>query len=276
MIGLLVAGLALARERHPIIGIILCSLAGLVKVPGLVGVVYVAWDWSGGGTPVRGRLKLTAAGLAISGITLAVVTEAIVLMTRAVGSGWGWVSALWNPSSVNSWMDPATGLGTLLGKVVNGVGLGMHVATIVSVSRALGLLGAAAIGLWLLLRADGVGSLRGVGLTLLAFAALGPVVQPWYLVWGLVVLAPIAAGLTRSAIVAVSAVFSFLGLPGGRMLLRDLGRASPLLIAAAVAALALVGLLSLTPRIRQLLRERRARAADRLAEDKASVPAGGT
>ena len=60
------------------------------------------------------------------------------------------------------------------------------------------------------------------------------------------------------------------------MLLRDLGRASPLLIAAAVAALALVGLLSLTPRIRQLLRERRARAADRLAEDKASVPAGGT
>jgi alpha-1,6-mannosyltransferase len=164
----------------------------------------------------------------------------------------------------------------LLGKVVNGVGLGMHVATIVSVSRALGLLGAAAIGLWLLLRADGVGSLRGVGLTLLAFAALGPVVQPWYLVWGLVVLAPIAAGLTRSAIVAVSAVFSFLGLPGGRMLLRDLGRASPLLIAAAVAALALVGLLSLTPRIRQLLRERRARAADRLAEDKASVPAGGT
>jgi len=272
MIGLLVAGLALARERHPIFGIILCSLAGLVKVPGLVGVVYIAWDWSGDGTPARDRLRRTALGLGVSGVTLAAVTEAVAVISRAIGYGWGWVGALKNPGSVNSWMDPATGLGTLIGKIVNAVGLGMHGAAIVSTTRTIGLVAAALIGLWLLFRADGVASLWGAGLTLVAFVVLGPVVQPWYLVWGLVVLAPVAEGRTRAAIVAVSAVFSFLGLPGGRLLVQELERANPLRVAAAAAALAVVGLLSFTPRARQLLRERRERAADRQV-DKAGVPA---
>jgi alpha-1,6-mannosyltransferase len=275
MIGLLVAGLALARERHPLIGIVLCSLAGLVKVPGLVGVVFVAWDWAGDGTPPRDRLRRTALGLAISGVTLAAVTEAIALDTGAIGHGWGWVSALKNPGTVNSWMDPATGLGTLIGKLVNGVGFGMHVTTIVSATRWVGLLAAALIAVWLLLRADGAGILWGVGLTLLAFGALGPVVQPWYLVWGLVALAPVAEGRTRAAIVAVSAVFSFLGLPGGRLLVHQLGAANPLLVAAAAAALAAIGLLSFVPRLRQLRREHR-QPGDRHPRGSAGLPAAST
>lgn len=188
MMGLLVAGLALARERHPVIGIVVCSLAALVKVPALVGVVYIGWDWAGVGVSWRSRARPLAKAAALSGATM-------VAVTSAIGLGWGWVGALSNPASVSSWMDPATGVGGLVARIVNGIGLGEHAPTIVAVARWLGLAAAAGVAVWLLLRADGgVGSFRGLGLTMLAVVVLGPVVQPWYLVWGLVLLAPLVEG----------------------------------------------------------------------------------
>lgn len=257
MMGLLVAGLALARERHPVIGIVVCSLAALVKVPALIGVVYIGWDWAGVGVSWRSRIRPVARAAAVSGVTM-------VAVTYAVGLGWGWVTALSNPASVSSWMDPATGIGGLVARIVNGVGLGEHATTIVGVARWLGLGAAAVLGVWLLLRSDGgVSSLRAIGLTMLAVVVLGPVVQPWYLVWGLVLLAPLVEGRARSSLVLASAVMSFLGLPGGRMLLSHLARDGPLMVLAALAVLAAVGLASLAPRLRQLAKQRRARPGPR-------------
>lgn len=251
MMGLLVAGLALARERHPLVGIVVCSLAALVKVPALVGVVYIGWDWAGVGVSWRSRVRPLAKAVAVSGATMAAVTYAI-------GLGWGWIGALSNPASVSSWMDPATGIGGLVARIVNGVGLGEHAPTIVAVARWLGLAAAAGVAVWLLLRSDGgVGSFRGLGLTMLAVVVLGPVVQPWYLVWGLVLLAPLVEGRARSALMLASAVLSFLGLPGGRMLLGRLAGDGPLVLLDALAVLAAVGVASFAPRLYQLAKQRR-------------------
>ena len=57
--------------------------------------------------------------------------------------------------------------------------------------------------MWLLLHSDRIGALRAMGLTMLIIVALGPVVQPWYLSWGLVVLAPVATGKVRTLIVGL-------------------------------------------------------------------------
>ena len=43
MIGLLVAGLALARTDHPYRGTVLCALAGAIKAPGIIGVAAIAF-----------------------------------------------------------------------------------------------------------------------------------------------------------------------------------------------------------------------------------------
>ncbi len=248
MMGLLVAGLALARERHPIAGIVLCTLATLVKVPALVGVIYIGWDWAGEGVARRQRLRTTAIAVAISGAVMGIVTE-------AVGLGWGWVSALSNPDSVRSWLDPATALGLGAAKLVNAVGLGDHWHVLLSVARGGGFLLAAVIGVRLLLvRADGgAGSLLAIGLTMLGVVLLGPVVQPWYLVWGLVLLAPIAEARMRMLLVALSVVCSFLGLPGARTLVGEIGRANGLVIAVASAVIVAVIVVPLVPRIRRLL-----------------------
>ena len=247
MMGLLVAGLALARERHPIVGIVLCTLAALVKVPALIGVIYIGWDWCGDGVARGQRLRTTAKAVAISGAVMAIITE-------AVGLGWGWVSALSNPDSVRSWLDPATALGLGAAKLVNAIGLGDHWHILLSVARGGAFLLAAVIGLRLLLRADGgAGSLLALGLTMLAVVLLGPVVQPWYLVWGLVLLAPIAGTRMRMLVVVLSVVCSFLGLPGARTLLGEIGRANPLVIAFAAAVIAVVIVIPLVPRLRRLL-----------------------
>jgi alpha-1,6-mannosyltransferase len=251
MAGLLVAGLALAQEGHKLRGLLLCVIAGLIKAPAFAGALYIGWDWAGVGVPWRARLMPLVKAMALAG-------AATVAITYAVGFGWGWLSALLNPGTVPSWMDPADGIGGLIARIVNGVGLGEHSAGITQLSHDVGLTAAATLALWLLLRADGgVKSLRALGLTLIAVVALGPAVQPWYLVWGLVLLAPIVGGRARSLVVAVSAVMSFLGLPGGRRLLAYLEHGSVLVIATAVVVLAVVLVLTFAPRLRDLARQRR-------------------
>ena len=47
MVGLLVAGLALARRGHPVLGVVLCALGAQVKAPCLLGVVFIGWEWAG-------------------------------------------------------------------------------------------------------------------------------------------------------------------------------------------------------------------------------------
>ena len=48
---------------------------------------------------------------------------------------------------------------------------------------------AGVVGLWAFYRLPELGMLRAVGISFLAVVLLGPSLQPWYLVWGIVILA---------------------------------------------------------------------------------------
>jgi hypothetical protein len=246
MLGLLVSGIALARRGRPVAGIVLCALAAAVKVPAAIGIVYIGWEWMGPGIPLRSRIRpLLTAGLISTGVmgALSIVT----------GLGWSWVLNLGAPGTVRSWVAPATGAGIVLTDAAHLVHIGVPLATMLTVTRALGLMGALCAGLWLLWRSERIGSLQAMGLTLLLVVALGPVVQPWYLSWGLVLLAPVATGRVRTLIIGLAVVSAFIGLPGGHTLVADLLNADPLQIA--VALLVCLGILTvpLTPPERQRL-----------------------
>ena len=246
MLGLLVTGLAVARRGRPVAGLVLCALAAAIKVPAAIGVLYVGWEWMGTGIPFRARIRpLLTAGLISGGIM-----GALSLVT---GLGWSWVLNLGVPGTVRSWVAPATGAGIVLTDAAHLVGVGVSLHTMLSVTRAIGLLSALCLGLWLLWRSDRIGSLQAMGLTLLLVVSLGPVVQPWYLSWGLVLLAPVATGRIRSLIIGLSVGSAFIGLPGGHTLVIDLLHADPLQVA--VALLVCLGILTvpLTPLQRQRL-----------------------
>lgn len=243
MVGLLVLGLAVARRGRPMAGIVLCSLAAAVKAPGLLGVLYIGWGWMGEGVPVRERIRpVLSAGL------VAVVIMAV--LSFVTGLGWGWVGLLATPGTVTSWLAPATGVGIVLGHLTHLVHLGVSRGAILSFTRVLGELTAAVLGVVLLVRSERLGVLRAMGITALLVVVLGPVVQPWYLSWGLILLAPVATGKVRSVLFGLSVSSAFIGLPGGRQLLQALLhqlRSDPLVVAVGLLACLFILTVPLTP-----------------------------
>ncbi|MHB8220788.1 MAG: polyprenol phosphomannose-dependent alpha 1,6 mannosyltransferase MptB [Acidimicrobiales bacterium] len=237
MMGLLVAGITAAKCKHPVWGVVLCALAVAIKVPAALGLIYIGWEWMGPGVPWRQRVRPL--------VTTALVSGAIMLVLSAVsGLGLGWIGNLATPGTVRSWLAPATGIGMEITSMLHVLGLHVSQGGVLSVTRVIGLMGAAVASLYLLLISDRIGGLRALGVSLLLFVILGPVVQPWYLTWGIIMVAPIVSGRLRSAVIALSIVSPFIGLPGGRTLLGQLIHANPLAVAAVL--LVLLGVL-LTP-----------------------------
>jgi alpha-1,6-mannosyltransferase len=223
MLGLLVAGLTLAKEKRPIWGIVLCALATAVKAPAALGILYIGWSWLGTGVPVRERVRPVVTG----GLIGLGVLGAFSFVS---GLGWGWISILGTPGVVRSWASPTTGLAFGATGIAHLFHVGVGVSGVLSVTRFLGMVGAVVSGVWLLLNSDRIGTLKALGLTLLLFVLLGPVVQPWYLSWGLILLAPVALGQLRSLVIGLSMVTAFIELPGGTQLVTTLLHGDPLLI----------------------------------------------
>ena len=75
-------------------------------------------------------------------------------------------------------------------------------------------------------------------MSLLLFVVLGPVVQPWYLVWGIIVLAASYVGREHFWLLALSITSPFLGLPGAHDLWNSLLQANLFLMALSLLVLA--------------------------------------
>ncbi len=231
MTGFLVVGLGFAVKRHPVWALFFVSLATAIKAPAAIGIAFVAWNWPGPKATMRQRLRPFAVAGLVAGAVLGVTTW-------IAGFGFGWVDNLLSNGTVRSWAAPATGAGMALTNIAHAVGLhSVGLASVLSVTRFIGLVAAAGFTLWLLWRSGERGWVRSLGLALVLFVVLGPVVQPWYLAWGLVVLAASYQGREHFWLLLLSITGPFIGLPGGRQLLAGLVHSNPLLIALAVAIL---------------------------------------
>jgi alpha-1,6-mannosyltransferase len=208
MIGLLMAGLSLGRRGHFTTGIILCSLAGAIKVPGLIGVFAIAWTFDGT-TPLWRRCRSVAKGCAVAAATLE-------LLSVLSGLGWGWVHTLGASDSVTTWITPAD----LVAKVVPYI----HVSAVsfLDVAHAVGPAIAIAVSLWALKRLPGLGLPRAMGLALMTAVLLGPIVQPWYLLWSIPILSVTAGVRTGTAIKVISVGACLLGAIGLGQLMGEL------------------------------------------------------
>ncbi|MGH9101811.1 MAG: polyprenol phosphomannose-dependent alpha 1,6 mannosyltransferase MptB, partial [Acidimicrobiales bacterium] len=218
-----------------------------VKVPALLAVAFIGWEWMGPLARPRERVRpmLTAA------LVAAVVLE---LAARVTGLGWGWVPALSGPEKVSSAFTPTQLLAGALAVFHQLAGVGPGQAELLDLSRALGLVAAAIICAWLCWRSSRSGMVRALGLAFLVFVALGPVIEPWYLTWGLCVLAAVASGPTRRLMVVVGVAGTFLWLPDSWWVLSGAGQAGLLLVICAGGALALFGAGGLARLARVLVR----------------------
>jgi alpha-1,6-mannosyltransferase len=235
MLGLLVAGLSLARRGHVSAGIIVCALAGAVKVPGLIGVFAIAWTVEGT-APRRRRWRALAEAAVIAAATFE-------LLSVLSGLGWGWVRTLGAADAVTTWITP----GDLLAKTVPTLSRVTHLpvstTSFLAVAHLVGPVLAFAVGLWALRGLPSIGLPRAMGLFLLAVVLLSPTVQPWYLTWPITLLAVTAGARTARAIEGLSIAASILGVVGlGQLMgeLTSLGLLYQVLFALVLAATILV------------------------------------
>jgi alpha-1,6-mannosyltransferase len=194
MVGLMVAGLALAALKRPVAGILLCVLGATVKAPAALAAVFIIAE------TVRAlpRKKRLATLIRLTGIGLG----AFALIAWATQLGWSWIGALGVPGVNRSLLTPSTFAAHYLSMAFG------HNATMLSLTRGVSLLLTAVGVAYLLWRAPKLGTVRACGYALALVVALGPIVLPWYALWALVVLA--AAGSEWDQLYAVIATIVFL------------------------------------------------------------------
>jgi alpha-1,6-mannosyltransferase len=201
MLGLLGVGLVAARGRWYVLGVVLITLAALVKAPAALGLLAVI--------ALRGRRVWLKTALTTTGIALATTVAA----TAAAGTGYGWIAALQTPVSSHNW-SPSSVLGRVTGSLLQDVGSGLAPLAM-PVWHATGLVVTVLVVLfiWLRLRP---GPIYALGLSLAAVAALGPAIRPWYALWGLFLIAAAApSGSVRHRVAAASGILALAVLPSG-------------------------------------------------------------
>jgi len=306
---LLVAGLAVAqggdypgcpssRNAHRRwLGIVLCTLGAMVKLPVALGAGYLS------------LCALVAAGPSLAARLRSAVTDvlavagAVALSMGLSGGGLGWLHNFGTPGRLRTGIAPAD----IGANLVRGVGwlVGLHPGAghVLSTARVV----AAGIGIvvaLILLRPrrsaspDAIGgwvppSRDRLGLALLALGLLGPVLYGWYLAPALPLLALAAsrcpgtaqllpgtarrrlpgnsaatsgqlpAGAAGWTIVGLSAVLTFATIPSLAPVWASLGAHPKAIVAASVAA-ALAAVPALVIVTRELARARAAGAGSRL------------
>jgi hypothetical protein len=229
MVGLLVAGVSLAVERRLLLGLALCALAATIKLPAAAAVVFLVVDHIRR-TGSTDRWKAWLAPVAVPGIVF-------VGVTMACGYGWTWLgpSALHIPTELRVLSTPAVSLGTFAFHALHLVGVPVVQSATVSVVQTLCGLAALAACAWLVLTVHRAQVVRSLGLALVIIVVGSPTVWPWYLLWGLVLLAATTAQRSP-ALIAVGGLAMLVVGPSGSP--RLLGNAYLAVTLAGVAVIA--------------------------------------
>jgi hypothetical protein len=193
MMGLVVAGVSLSLEGRRAVALVLCALGAMVKAPAAAALVFLAVDElraSGGG---RRAMRVLAKVVAVPAAT-------VVAVTLASGLGWRWLepSNLKIPAELRIQATPTVSVAYAIERVLGA--FGVHVQPVPVVQTIAGVL-AAAVGLWLLWRFRADNLVRVLGVLLVLVVLAGPTLWPWYLSWGVIVLA--ATSSQRSRVLAV-------------------------------------------------------------------------
>ncbi|MEJ7651722.1 MAG: polyprenol phosphomannose-dependent alpha 1,6 mannosyltransferase MptB [Nakamurella sp.] len=220
MLGAMLAGLVIALGAggrfgprcSPVIGVLVITLGIAVKATAAMAlpflVIALALRVGAGWRPLVRRA-------ASCGVVFVVAFGAL---TVVAGHGFGWVNGLGAPGTVRSFLSVTTSSGVATGFLGQLLGVGDFSDAAISVMQPIGT-GAGLVGSLVLMWWAWRGRLAPVtalGLALGGFVLLGPVIQPWYLLWAVL---PLAAATTdrRFRLFAVwfSAAFALIIMPNG-------------------------------------------------------------
>jgi alpha-1,6-mannosyltransferase len=217
MMALAAAGLLAVLRGRPGLGYALLTAATLTKWPAaVILLMLLARRWAdlfADPEPGRARRVATAAGRDLAVVAATSASLSLLL----VPDGFGWLRAVSTPSMGLSLYSPVSALANLIGMVTGAPGAAQPGSEPLRIARAVGMVAAALVIGWLLLTVRRRDVLTSCGVALLCLALLGPVLYPWYLVWGMVPLA-MAGGPRRGLLTVIGAAGALLSVPHPELL----------------------------------------------------------
>ena len=141
-------------------------------------------------------------------------------MTVGAGLGWTWLgpTALHVPTELRVLITPLVSAGTFVHGVLHAVGLPVSVGHGDQRGRVVGAVAAVSGILWMVFHTRDHDAVRLCGLALILFVVLSPTLWPWYLMWGIAVLAATSAQRSK-ALAAVAGLAMLLVGAGGTPML---------------------------------------------------------
>jgi alpha-1,6-mannosyltransferase len=208
MVGLMMAGIALTLERHPVAGIAAVAVGVAVKATAGLALPFLLWVWA---RQLRERrhVRPTTALVLASAFSAGIFAVVFVAMSALAGVGLGWLTALTGSLRVINWLTVPTAAANVINVVLNTFGTGQFYA-VIGVTRLIGV-GIILVTLpllWWRFRHDDREALTGIAWAMIVVVLFVPAALPWYYSWPLAVMAPLAQ--SRAAMAAIAGVSTWI------------------------------------------------------------------
>src|SRR5262249_48579218 len=205
MVGLMMAGIALTMNRHPVAGIAVVAVGVAVKGTAGLALPFLVWVWVRQLRERRRYGQVTAfAVAAVSSVLIFVAVFAV--LSAAAGVGLGWLTALAGSVKIINWLTLPTAAANLI-NVIGGLFGTVAFYAVLEVTRLVGIviIVVALPLLWWRFRHADREALVGIDAAVITLVLVVPVPLPWYCTWPLAVM----SALTQSrAWIAAIAGFS--------------------------------------------------------------------
>lgn len=200
MIGLMAWGLWVAAKTHWLPAAVIIAAAASVKQPAAVALLAVAalHAWNAGrwqAQPSNATVARYAVG--VVGVFLA----AFAAIGLGTGLGFGWITALGVPNAVRSFLSPVTTIAQGVDWVLVHLGVLPDADLVVPVAQRIGQVAGLLVVAWLIVKFKARHPVRALGWMLLVLVFTGPVVHPWYILWGGLIFAVTESGQVQRRVV---------------------------------------------------------------------------
>lgn len=212
MLGLLAIAVMAGLEGRRRWALALFAVAATVKLPALAGaVMFAARDLRS--APRARRAQLVGEALLIPAVIVAGITE-------AVGLGWAWLgpSALRIPTELRVLTTPVVSVGVFIATLARGVGIHVANHAMVTAVQYVGELAVLVLLVTLVIQVRAYNTVRVLGVALLVVVIGSPTMWPWYLLWGLTLLAVTSAQRSRALATVAGGAMLLVGAGGTPMI----------------------------------------------------------
>src|SRR6201984_3717209 len=202
MVGLLMAGIALTLERHPVAGVAVVAVGVAVKATAGLALPFLVWVWARQLRDRRDVRPITAFVLASVGAaaTLAVVFAALSALAEV---GLGWLTALAGSLKIINWLTGPTAAANVINLVAGFFGGGQFYA-VLEVTRLIGvgIILVALPLLWWRFRHNDREAVTGIAWAMIVVVLFVPAALPWYYSWPLAVMSALTQSRAWMAAIA--------------------------------------------------------------------------